>query len=112
MSMSKEKLDLTSTDYEIDQIKNDDRRFTASKKDAVFFHLLGIISVIIASIWMFALGSCDPSEMIFVLGLPLWFVGAVAIYLVMFVIGMVYLGKWEEFPFTASEEEDKGGSSK
>ena len=110
--MSKEKIDLESTDYEIDQITNDDRRFIASKKDAVFFHVLGIIAVIIASVWMYVFGSCDPSEMIFFLGLPLWFTGAVIIYLVMFVIGMVYLGKWEEFPFTAREEKDKGGNDK
>lgn len=99
---------LDSTDYDIDQITNDDRRFVASKKDAVFFHVLGVGSVILASVWMYSLGCCAPSEMTFSLGMPLWFTGAVIIYLAMFVIGMVYLHKWEEFSFTAREGKQGG----
>lgn len=107
--MSEENKNLESTDYDIDKIANYDRRFEAGRKDAVFFHVLGVAAVIIASIWMYVFGSCDPSEMTFFLGMPLWFTGAVIIYLVMFVIGMVYIHKWEEFPFTAREEKKKGG---
>lgn len=99
---------LERTDYDIDEITNDDRRFVAGRKDAVFFHVLGIAAVLLASVWMYCFGCCDPSEMKFLLGMPLWFTGAVIIYLVMFAIGMVYLHKWEEFSFTAREEKKEG----
>lgn len=45
------------------------------------------------------------------LGMPMWISGAIVIYLVMFVIGMVYLSRWEEFPLTAriKGKDQKGG---
>lgn len=106
--MDKEFVNLDSTDYEIDEIKNVDRRFETGCKDCKFFHILGVVTCIIANIFMYVFGCCDPAEMKYFLGLPLWFSGGIIIYLVMFVIGMVYMYKWEDFPFTAREKE--GGS--
>ncbi len=102
---------LERTDYDIESIGNYDRRFEAGCKDAVFFHVLGIAAVVIATIWMYCLGTCEPSEMQYLFGMPLWFSGAVIIYLIMFVIGMIYLNRWEEFPFTAREDK-KGKKEK
>ncbi len=108
--MNTEKPDLYSTDYDIDAIKNYDRRFELGQKDCLFFHVLGAVSVVIATIWMYALGSRDPSEMQYLFGLPLWFSGVVIIYLVMFAIGIFYLDRWEEFAFTAREDKKERGA--
>lgn len=101
---------LNSTDYDVEKITNYDRRFEAGRKDAVFFHVLGVVAVIIATVFMYALGSRDPQEMTYLFGLPLWFTGGVIIYLAMFVIGMIYLGKWESFTFDAREVKKNGGN--
>ena len=42
------------------------------------------------------------------LGMPLWISGAIVIYLIMFVIGIVYIVRWDEFPLTARIEKGKG----
>ena len=105
--MNNERPDLRSTDYDSDKITNYDRRFEQGKKDCAFFHILGVVSVVVATIFMYAFGCTDPSEMKYLFGMPLWFTGVVIIYLVMFVIGIVYMSKWEEFPFTAREEKKK-----
>lgn len=62
------------------------------------FHALGIACTVIATIWMYAFGTGDPAEMKYLLGMPMWVSGAILIYLAMFVAGMIYLAKWEEFP--------------
>ena len=76
------------------------------KKDAVFFHVLGVVATVIATIWMYAFGTGDPAEMRYFLGMPMWVSGAIVIYLAMFVVGMIWLVKWEEFPLTARFKKD------
>lgn len=93
--------DLESTEYDVTQVGQLDYRMEAGRKDAVFFHTLGIVCTVLATIWMYAFGTGDPAQMQYFLGMPLWISGAIVIYLVMFVVGMVYLYKWEEFPLTA-----------
>ena len=99
--MAKQNVNLESTDYDVSDAGKLDSRLEAGKKDAVFFHVLGTAATILATVWMFAFGTCDPAEMKYFLGIPMWISGAILIYLAMFVIGMVYLAKWEEFPLTA-----------
>ncbi|WP_287224472.1 DUF997 family protein [Oscillibacter sp.] len=60
----------------------------------------------IATIWMYAFGTGDPAEMRYFLGMPMWVSGAIVIYLAMFVVGMIWLVKWEEFPLTARFKKD------
>jgi uncharacterized membrane protein YhdT len=98
-------LNLESTDYDVKEITNYDRRFEAGKKDAIFFHGLGLIATILATICMYTFGTGDPANMRYFLGMPLWFSGAVVIYLVMFIIGITYLTKWEMFSLKAKELE-------
>ena len=95
------RVDLESTDYDVGSVGGLDYRMEAGKKDAIFFHVLGIACTVIATIWMYAFGTGDPAQMKYFLGMPLWISGAIVIYLAMFVVGMVYLFKWEEFPLTA-----------
>lgn len=99
-------MDLESTDYDVDRVGNLDERLEAEKKDAVFFHALGIACTVIATIWMYAFGTGDPAEMRYFLGMPMWVSGAIVIYLAMFVVGMIWLVKWEEFPLTARFKKD------
>lgn len=109
---SRAPLDLESTEYDVADAGKLDYRLEAGKKDAIFFHGLGIICTILATIWMYAFGTGDPTQMKYFLGMPMWISGAIVIYLVMFVIGMVYLSRWEEFPLTArfKGKEKKGGT--
>ena len=88
------------------QVGNLDRRLEVGKKDAVFFHVLGVVATVIATIWMYAFGTGDPAEMRYFLGMPMWVSGAIVIYLAMFVVGMIWLVKWEEFPLTARFKKD------
>ena len=112
---SRTPLDLESTEYDVADAGKLDYRLEAGKKDAIFFHALGIIctilATILATIWMYAFGTGDPTQMKYFLGMPMWISGAIVIYLVMFVIGMVYLSCWEEFPLTArfKGKNQKGG---
>lgn len=98
-------LSLESTDYDISRAGKPDRRMEAGKKDALLFHILGVVSTVLATVWMYTFGTVDPAEMKYFLGMPLWISGAILIYLAMFAIGMVYIYKWEEFPLTAREKE-------
>ena len=105
--------DLESTEYDAASIGGLDPRMEAGKKDAVFFHGLGIFCTVIATIWMYAFGTGDPTQMKYFLGMPMWISGAIVIYLVMFVVGMVYLSGWEEFPLTARwKKTQKNGGKK
>ena len=61
-------VDLESTDYDPAQVGNLDRRLEVGKKDAVFFHVLGVVATVIATIWMYAFGTGDPAEMRYFLG--------------------------------------------
>ena len=106
------KQDLESTSYDVNQVGKLDYRLEAGKKDAVFFHALGIFCTVVATVWMYAFGTGDPAEMRYFLGMPMWISGAIAIYLVMFVVGMVYLMKWEEFPLTARFKKDQKSGGK
>lgn len=54
----------------------------------------------IATIWMYAFGTGDPAEMKYLLGMP------------MFVAGMIYLAKWEEFPLTARFKKNRFDKNK
>ena len=83
-------VDLESTDYDPAQVGNLDRRLEVGKKDAVFFHVLGVVATVIATIWMYAFGTGDPAEMRYFLGMPMWVSGAIVIYLAMFVVGMYW----------------------
>lgn len=94
-------VDLESTTYDVADAGKLDERMEAGKKDAVFFHVLGTICTVLATVWMYAFGTGDPTQMKYFLGMPMWISGAIIIYLVMFVIGMIYLFRWEEFPLTA-----------
>lgn len=100
-------LDLETTEYDVADAGKLDYRMEAGKKDAIFFHGIGIIATVLATVWMYTFGTCDPAEMKYLLGMPMWVSGAILIYLVMFVIGMVYLWKWEEFPLTARFRKNK-----
>lgn len=108
-------VDLESTDYDPTQVGNLDRRMEAGKKDAAFFHIIGVVATVVATIWMYAFGTCDPAEMKYFLGMPMWVSGAIVIYLVMFAAGMIWLIRWEEFPLTArfrknrKDEKNEGG---
>lgn len=66
-----------STDYDVDRVGNLDERLEAGKKDAVFFHALGIACTVIATIWMYAFDTGDPAEMKYLLGMPMWVSGAI-----------------------------------
>lgn len=68
-------VDLESTDYDPAQVGNLDRRLEVGKKDAVFFHVLGVVATVIATIWMYAFGTGDPAEMRYFLGMPMWVSG-------------------------------------
>ena len=96
-------VDLESTDYDPAQVGNLDRRLEAGKKDAVFFHVIGVVATVIATIWMYAFGTGDPAEMKYFLGMPRWVSGAIVM-------------KWEEFPLTArfkkNKESEKEGGNK
>ena len=105
-------VDLESTDYDPAQVGNLDRRLEVGKKDAVFFHVLGVVATVIATIWMYAFGTGDPAEMKYLLGMPMWVSGAILIYLAMFVAGMIYLAKWEEFPLTARFKKNRSDKNK
>lgn len=101
---------LESTDYDVNQAGRSDARMEAGKKDALFLHVIGWIFTIVATAWMYIFGTGDPAQMKYFLGMPMWISGAIVIYLIMFVIGMVYIMKWDEFPLTArnkKEEADK-----
>ncbi len=95
------KQDLESTNYDVTTVGKYDYRLEEGKKDAIFFHSLGIVCTILATICMYAFGTMEPSAMPYFLGMPLWISGSIVIYLIMFVVGMVYLAKWDEFPLTA-----------
>lgn len=100
---------LDSKDYDVDAVKNYDPRFEEGKRDATFLHVLGIIATVIATVWMYALGTGDPKEMSYFLGFPLWVSGAVLIYLVMFAIGMIYICRWKNFSFAARDAASEKG---
>lgn len=106
--MEEKKLSLESTDYDVSSAGKSDRRLDAGKKDAIVLHILGWVFTVIATIWMYSFGCVEPSEMKYFLGMPMWISGAIVIYLIMFVIGMIYIGKWEEFPLTAREKKNGG----
>ena len=72
-------VDLESTDYDPAQVGNLDRRLEAGKKDAVFFHVIGVVATVIATSWMYAFGTGDPAEMKYFLGMPMWISGAIVI---------------------------------
>lgn len=103
-----EKMSLESTDYDVRSAGKTDERMEKGRKDAIFFHILGWVFTILATVWMYVFGCGDPAEMTYFLGMPLWISGAIIIYLVMFVIGMIYVAKWEEFPLTARAKKDGG----
>lgn len=105
-------MDLESTGYDVDQAGKLDRRMEAGKKDAIFFHILGIICTVAATVWMYAFGTGDPADMRYFLGMPMWISGAVIIYLAMFAVGMIYLSRWEEFPLAARFKPDEDGREK
>lgn len=108
--MNKTSVDLESTDYDVKNVGAVDERMEAGRKDAVFFHVLGLVATILATIWMFAFGTGDPAQMKYFLGFPMWVTGAILIYLAMFVIGIIYLIRWKESPLTARDK--KGGTEK
>ncbi|MBQ9250086.1 MAG: DUF997 family protein [Oscillospiraceae bacterium] len=99
---------LESTDYDVNAAGKADERMETGKKDALFLHILGWVFTIIATIWMYAFGTGDPTQMKYFLGMPMWISGAIVIYLIMFVIGMVYIIKWDEFPLTARVKKNGG----
>ena len=94
-------MDLESTDYDIEKIDKLDYRMEAGKKDALVFHGLGISAAIIATIWMYIFGSGNPTEMKYLLGMPIWISGAIIIYIIMLITGMTYLFLWDEFSLEA-----------
>ena len=65
-------VDLESTDYDPAQVGNLDRRLEVGKKDAVFFHVLGVVATVIATIWMYAFGTGDPAEMRYFAHVGVW----------------------------------------
>lgn len=103
-----EKNILESTDYDVKTAGKSDERMETGKKDALFLHILGCVFTVAATAWMYIFGTGDPTQMKYFLGMPMWISGAIVIYLVMFVIGMVYIIKWEEFPLTARIQKGKG----
>ena len=101
--------DLDRKDYDVDAISNYDARLEEGKKDTIFLHVLGLVATIAATIWMYSLGTGDPTQMTYLLGLPLWVSGATLIYLAMFVIGMTYIYRWKTISF---EARDNAGAKK
>ncbi|MDY4031732.1 MAG: hypothetical protein SOY64_01515 [Pyramidobacter sp.] len=100
---------LESTAYDVSKITNYDRRLEAGKRDAIFFHGIGFIATVIATVIMFIYGSGDPKDMPFLFGMPMWWSAGVLIYLVMYVIGNLYLICSPTYSL-AARENDKGGS--
>lgn len=98
---------LDSTTYDVKAITNYDRRFEAGKKDAIFFHVLGGAASVIAVVLAFVFGTCDPSEMIYFLGMPLWWTGGVIVYLAMFAIGMIHLKKSRTYSMLPREPKEE-----
>lgn len=103
-----EKMSLESTNYDVESAGKLDERMEKGKKDAVFFHVLGWIFTIVATVWMYVFGCSDPAQMTYFLGMPIWISGAIVIYLIMFVVGMIYVAKRKEFPLTARITKDGG----
>ena len=62
--------DLDRCDYDTAAITDYDPRFEASKKSALFLHILGIVASIIGTCWMFYFGTGDPTQMTYFLGFP------------------------------------------
>ena len=54
--------DLDRCDYDTAAITDYDPRFEASKKSALFLHILGIVASIIGTCWMFYFGTGDPTD--------------------------------------------------
>lgn len=102
------KQNLESTSYDVNSINNYDYRFEAGKKDGLFLHSLGFVFTVAATIWMYALGSGDPSQMKYFLGFPLWVSGATLMYVLMLIIGLTYIWKWDTFPLTAKFKKSGG----
>lgn len=101
-------VNLECTDYNVNEIDNYDFRFEESRKDAVFIHALGIICTLLATAWMFMFGTGNPTDMTYFLGMPVWITGAIIIYLVMLIIGLVYVCHWKEFTFEKREKRNGG----
>lgn len=104
--------DLGRKDYDVDAITNYDSRLEEGKKDTIFLHVLGLVATIAATIWMYSLGTGDPTQMTYLLGLPLWVSGAILIYLAMFVIGMVYIYRWKDLSLAAKDNAVSGKGEK
>lgn len=103
-----DKQNLESTNYDVSSAGKSDERMEKGKKDALFLHILGWVFTIIATGWMYIFGTGDPTQMKYFLGMPMWISGAIIIYLIMFVIGMIYISKWDEFPLTARLKKGEG----
>ena len=69
--------------------------------------MLGGAASVIAVVLAFVFGTCDPSEMIFFLGMPLWWTGGVIVYLAMFIIGMVHLKKSKTYSMLPREPKEE-----
>lgn len=98
---------LDTTDYDVKEIKNYDRRFEAGKRDAIVYHCLGFVASVIAVVMAFVFGTKDPSEMVYFLGMPLWWSGGTLVYLVMFVTGMVYLVRSKTYSMEPREPKEE-----
>jgi len=99
---------MESTTYDVSKITNYDRRMEAGKRDALFFHLIGLIATVVATVIMYAYGCVEPKDMKFSFGMPLWWMAGVLIYLLMYVIGNLYLIFSPTYAL-AARENDKGG---
>lgn len=107
-----EKKSLESTDYDVNSAGKMDIRMEAGKKDMVFLHVLGWVFTIAATVWMYIFGVAEPAQMKYFLGMPMWISGAIVIYLIMFIIGIVYIAKWDEFPLVARIRKENRGEDK
>lgn len=86
-----ENQNLESTTYDVSEISNYDRRMEAGKRDAIFFHTIGMVATVVATVIMYVYGCAEPSEMKFLFGMPLWWMAGVLIYLAMYVVGNLYV---------------------
>ena len=95
-----------SRDYNVADFNTDgDWRFEYAKKDCIFIHTLYWIDTIIAFIAAYALCPSDPTQIKFILGMPLWFVASAGICCVGFIIAIIYFVMTKQFTFTPRMEE-------
>ncbi|WP_428909540.1 YhdT family protein [Niallia sp. Krafla_26] len=90
-----------------------DKRFKIANREAI----IGVVLVLINFVWWFAfaygLGSDDPKDYKYILGIPEWFFYScvVGFILMTILVSIVVKFLFKEVPFDEEENEDRGGQT-